>query len=128
MKPTLVVINVEPITPGSESATVTLRSEKAEVVAFCYPCSLKAGDVVPNKLSALDGEVKAAYLSDWPEEMKKTRSKERLENTKNFSYRGCGKVMNQQEGLVDILGFVVDFGSVSYDGPVEFEISRLDIW
>lgn len=124
---TIVVTAVRPYAPGDECAEVTLRSERGEVVAFCFPCDLKVGDVVPNRLSILDGEVRAAYLSDWPNEMKDALSSEMLERIGNYAYRGRGLVIDQEEGLVEVLGFIVDFGSVPCDGPVEFDIERLDV-
>jgi hypothetical protein len=122
----LLVIDVKPYSPGDECAEVTLRSERGEVVAFHFPCSLVAGDLVPNRLSILEGEVRAAFLSDWTDESKASASTERLERIGNYAYRGCGRVLNQETGLVEVLGFVIDFGEVPCDGPVEFEIARLD--
>jgi hypothetical protein len=118
---------VSPYTPGDECAEVTLTSELGEIVAFCHPCSLKVGDVIPNRLAVLDGEVRAAYLSDWSDAAKAESSTEKLERTGTYSYRGCGLVVDQAEGLVEVLGFVIDFGEVPCDGPVEFEIERLDV-
>jgi hypothetical protein len=60
----LTVISVD--APDDEAVSVTLRSEKGEVVAFCHPCSLKAGDVIENRLSVLEAEVFPAYGYDWP--------------------------------------------------------------
>jgi len=124
---TVVVAAVQPYTPGDESASVTLRSKKGEVVAFCFPCDLKVGDTVPNRLSVLDGEVRAAYLSDWPTETKEVLSSEMLERIGEYAYRGRGRVIDRTEGLVEILGFIVDFGDIPCDGTVEFEITRLDL-
>ena len=125
---TIVVSSVSPYSEGGECAEVTLRSERGEVVVFCFPCNLKVGDVIPNRLSILDGETHAAYLSDWPDEMKEELSSERIERIGNYAYRGCGRVIDQSEGLVEVLGFVIDFGSVPCDGTVEFEIERLNVW
>ena len=54
----LAVILVDP--PDDEAPSVTLRSERGEVVAFCYPCGLKVGDLIANRLSVLDADVRAA--------------------------------------------------------------------
>ncbi|MEN3294378.1 MAG: hypothetical protein V7642_3631 [Burkholderiales bacterium] len=59
--------------------------------------------------------------------MKDASSSERLDRLENYPYRGCGRVIDQAEGLVEVLGFIVDFGSVPCDGPVEFEIERLSL-
>ncbi|QTN26201.1 hypothetical protein HZ993_12680 [Rhodoferax sp. AJA081-3] len=122
----LLVCAVEPYSPG-DGADVTLRSDKAEIVVLCYPCGLVVGDTVENRLSILSGNVHSAYLSDWPEEDKVLRSHHKLERVGNYAYRGVGQVVNHAEGLVDVLGFVIDFGSVPCDGAVEFEVSRVDI-
>jgi hypothetical protein len=124
---TIVVTAVNPYTPGDECAKVTLRSEHGEIVAFCHPCRLKVGDTIPNRLSILNGEVRAAYLSDWSDEMKAALSSEKLERIGTYAYRGSGQVIDQSEGLVGVAGFVIDFGDVPFDGPVEFEIERLDV-
>ena len=124
---TLLVERVEPYAPGDESASVTLRSTCGEVVVFCYPCSLAAGDRVQNHLSALDAQVQAAYLSDWPESEKHERSKERLLRVGAYAYKGCGVVLDRTRGLVEVLGFKIDLGEVPCEGHVEFEIARLDL-
>lgn len=120
----LTVIFVDP--PDEEDASVTLRSEHAELVAFCWPCDLKVGDIVENRLSALDVDVLATYLSDWPESEKEELSREWIERTGHFTYRGRGRVINQVEGLVEVLGFVIEMPVLS-DEYVDFEISRLDL-
>jgi hypothetical protein len=65
------VVLVDP--PDDGVASVTLRSAQGEIVAFCYPCDLRVGDVIENRLTALDADVRAAYLSDWPDDEKATR-------------------------------------------------------
>lgn len=52
----LSVVSVEP--PNSEDASVTLGSEKAELVAFCWPCELEVGDLVDNQLTVLDDQLR----------------------------------------------------------------------
>ncbi|NHZ37817.1 hypothetical protein [Massilia rubra] len=120
----LTVILVDP--PDDEAASVTLRSEQGEVVAFCHPCSLKVGDVIANRLSVLDADVRAAYLSDWPDDEKEALSSEHLERIGHFAYRGRGRVIDSEEGLVAVQGFVIEMGAMN-DGHVDFEITRLDI-
>jgi len=124
---TLVVERTEPYAPDDESASVTLRSACGEIVAFCYPCDLKVGDHIENHLSALDAKVQAAYLTDWTEEEKQERSKERLEKVGPYAYRGCGRVLDQASGLIEVLGFHIELGAVPYSGAVEFEFIRVDI-
>lgn len=126
MKP-LLVSHVERFSPGDESAKVTLRSEQGELIAFSHPCDVEAGAMVPNRLYVLDGEIKAAYLSDWPDDLKRERGIARLERTGPFSYRGVGRVVDQAAGLVETLGFVFDFGDIPCDGHVEFECTRVDL-
>ncbi|MFZ3185955.1 MAG: hypothetical protein WA173_17650 [Pseudomonas sp.] len=124
---TLIVEKVEPYSPGDESASVLLRSERGLIEVFCYPCDLKVGDFVENRLSVLDADVRAAYLVDWPDEEKVERSIERLEKVGPYAYKGCARTLDQQKGLIEVLGFCIDVGEVLFDGPVEFEFSRVDI-
>jgi hypothetical protein len=84
----LTVVAVDP--PDEESATVTLRSEHSELVAFCWPCDLKVGDTVENRLSVLDADVLATYLSDWSKSQKEELSQEWIERTGHYTYRGRG--------------------------------------
>lgn len=123
----IVVERVEPYSPGDESASVTLRSPFGEIVVFCHPCTLKNGELIENHLSALDGDARAAYLSDWPEELKSEKSKQRLEKTGPYSYRGCGRVLDRASGLIEVLGFRIELGDIPCEGMVEFECKRVDI-
>lgn len=123
----LIVESVEPYSPGDECASVILRSEQGVIEVFCHPCNLKVGDRVENRLSVLEANVYAAYLNDWPEAEKAERSIERLEKTGPYSYKGCGRTLDQQHGIIEVLGFCIDVGEVLFDGPVEFELSRVDI-
>ena len=74
---TLLVERVEPYAPGDESASVTLKSAHGEIVVFCYLCELKVGDRVPSHLSALDADVQAASLSDWPDDLRNNQRGQR---------------------------------------------------
>lgn len=120
----LTVILVDP--PDDEAPSVTLRSEHGELVAFCYQCGLKVGDVIANRLSVLDADVRAAYLSDWPDDEKEVQSSEHLERIGHYAYRGRGRVIDAEEGLVEVQGFVIEMGAMN-EGHVDFEITRLDI-
>jgi hypothetical protein len=120
----LTVTLVDP--PDDEDASVTLRSDKGELVAFCWPCNLKIGDVIENRLSVMDADVLATYFSDWPEDEKMALSTEWIERIGHYAYRGRGRVINQMEGLVEVQGFIIEMDAES-DGYVDFEISRLDV-
>lgn len=124
---TLRVTSVEPFAPDDESASVTVQSDTGEITAFCWPCSFGVGDPAENRLSACDGNVRAAFISDWSQEEKDALSSDQLERTGHFAYRGRGRVVDQQMGLVQVHGFIIDFGDVPCDGYVEFEIDRLDL-
>lgn len=123
----IIVDRVEPYGSDSECASVTLKSPFGELVVFCHPCTLKKGDLVENHLSALDSDARAAYLPDWPEDLKKEKSKERLEKTGPYSYRGCGRVLDKRSGLIEVLGFRIELDQVPCEGVVEFECMRVDI-
>ena len=120
----LTVVSVD--SPDDEDASVTLRSQTGELVAFCWPCDLKVGDVIENRLSVLDADALAAYLPDWPEAEKAALSVEWIERTAHFSYRGRRRVIDQAEGLVEVQGFVIEM-DVPCDGHVDFQITRLDV-
>ena len=120
----LTVFAVDP--PDEDAASVTLRSTHAEVVAFCWPCDVKVGDIVENRLSVLDANVLATYLSDWPLAKKEELSQEWIERTGHYTYRGRGRVIDQAEGLVEVQGFIIEMPVLS-DEYVDFEISRLDL-
>lgn len=124
---TLFVERVEPYAPGDESASVALKSALGEIVVFCYPYRLKVGEHVTNRLSALDANACTAALSDWPEDEIKEKSKEWLEKVGPYAYRGCGHVLDQESGLIEVLGFHIELGRVPCNGAVEFECMRIDL-
>lgn len=125
----LLVTKIEPYADADdECASVTLKSDRGEIVAFCHLGLMSVGDRVPNLLrSGVDDDVRAPFFQDWPEEEKERLSREWLERTSHFGYRGCGRCINEAEGLVEVNGFVIQLGEVPWDGPVEFEIKRLDL-
>jgi hypothetical protein len=123
----LVVEAVRHYAPGAESATVTLRSERGVIDAFCWPCNLRIGDQVENHLSALDASVRAAFLKDWPADKKAQSATERLEKLGAYAYRGVGHTLNRELGLIEALGFCIEVEEVPVDGPVEFDFPRIDI-
>jgi len=113
---------------GEETATVTLESEAALIDFFCHMCEYKEGDKIDNLLQVLDADVKAAYLTDWPEDLIKEKSKERLEKTGPYSYIGCGKVIEPESSIVEVQGFRIELDEIPTQDIVEFKISRLDLW
>ena len=120
----LTVVLVDP--PDDEAASVTVRSEQGELTAFCHPCDLKAGDVIDNRLAVLEAAVLATCLSDWPDDEKAALSTEWIERTGHYSYRGRGRVIDQAQGLVEVLGFIIEMDAPC-EGYVDFNIRRLDI-
>ena len=127
------VVRIEPIGGGTETddASVTLRSGTTEVTAFLFGCVAHVGDVVQAPLSALDGEVRAAYLEDWPGDVKNEFHRERIEKTERpYGYRGYGHVVDQERGIIEVLGFHIDIGDLDFvpnGTAVEFECFRLDM-
>ena len=113
---------------GGETASVTLESENSSIEVFCHPCEYSVGEKVDNLLRVLDADVKAAYLSDWSAEIIERASKERIEKTGPYSYVGCGKVVDESKGVIEVQGFNIVVGEVPCQGIVEFEIDRLDLW
>lgn len=124
---TLLVEKVEPYSPGDECASVTLRSEQGVIEVFCWPCDLKAGDIIENRLSALVEELQAAYCIDWPEDKKAECSRERLEKIGHYAYKGCATALDVEQGLISVLGFCIDVGEVPFDEALEFEFSRVSL-
>ena len=112
---------------GEEVATVTLESKRGVIEAFCHPCTLKEGDKVINLLNVLECEIKAAFLDDWPTELKLKRSKESLEKIGSYSYSGVGQLNDPEKGILTVMGFNIEVDTVPAIGPVEFKIDRLDL-
>ncbi|MRW89033.1 hypothetical protein GJ699_03455 [Duganella sp. FT80W] len=112
---------------GDESAEVTLRSSLGEIIVFGHMFNAKEGDRISNRLSILNGNVRAAFLSDWPEELKEELSVESIERTGPYAYRGRGRVIDSEEGLVQACGFIINFNDMLYCEVVDFEIERLDV-
>ena len=110
-----------------ECATVTLKNGAHEIVVFSHPCNLSEGQSVPNLLHAMVDDVIAAYLLDWPDRIKEERSTMRLERVGEYSYTGCGEVIDFSRGIISVNGFNIVLGIVPFDGPVEFSLSRIDI-
>jgi hypothetical protein len=124
---TLLVDRVEPYSSGDKCSSVTLRSAHGQIDAFCFARDLVEGDLVDIDLFALDAEIQAAYLWDWPEDLKAQRSVERIEKIGPYAYRGVGRVVDQAAGIIEVLGFRIDVGEVLCDGAVEFSFARVDI-
>ena len=104
---------------------MTLRSDQAEIVAFCWPCDLQIGDKIENRLAGLVEDVSSAYFQDWPEREKEALSTQWIERTGHYSYRGRGRVIDSEAGLIEVLGFTIHLGVPCY-GHADFAISRLD--
>ena len=113
---------------SDETATVTLENEISAIEVFCHLGEYAIGDKVNNHLNALDANVKAAYLHDWPAKMIAEASKERIEQTGPYSYVGCGKVIDEEQGIIEVRGFLIELDDVPCNRYVEFEINRLDLW
>ncbi|NWK47566.1 hypothetical protein [Ralstonia pickettii] len=130
---TVTVVRIEPIGGGTDTddASITLRCGTTEVTAFLFGCVAHVGDILQVPLSALDGEVRAAYLEDWPADVKKEFHRESIEKTEQpYGYRGYGHVVDQERGIIEILGFRIDVGDLDFvpnGTAVEFECSRLDM-
>jgi len=116
-----------------ESASVTLSSGLAQVTVFCWPCRLQPGEHVHNALSG-DGALVAACLDDWPAALKAERSVQQLEawvggGHNDWSWRGCGRLVDPDQGIVDVLGFKIECAGVDLPAgtTVEFECERVSL-
>lgn len=125
----LLITKIELFDPTSESASVTLESDSGQVVAFCFPCSYEVGDRVPNRLHVLEStKLQSPYFNDWGDDERAQASLERLHRADNYAYSGCGKVIDPDDGLVQVCDFVLDFGDLPAGAEfVEFDITRLDL-
>ena len=118
---------------GEEAASVTLSSGRAVITVFGWPCHLQVGELVHNALSG-DGSLVAACLEDWPADLKAERSLERLdawvgEGSSAWSWRGCGRLVDPDRGIVDVLGFKIECDGVDLPSgtAVEFECERVSL-
>lgn len=132
--PTVFVTRVEPFCDGADDASIFLRSGETEIVAFHNGISsvLRVGDSLRRPLTpGADFTVEAAYLPDWPADLKKSLALEKLEKTSNpYGYRGVGRVIDSEDGIVSVLGFSIDFGDVfgvPNGDAVNFECERIDV-
>jgi predicted ABC-class ATPase len=93
---------------GDQTACVTLDSGISTITVFSHLCDCREGDKVDNLLRVLDAEVKTAYLSDWSNEVKREKSRERIEQTGPYSYVGCGSVVDRENGIIQVNGFCIE--------------------
>ena len=113
--------------PGDDDASLTLSTGSNEIVGFCHPCSVRVGDLVPNRLGVLDAaELKASYFQDAPASIRDELEVQFLSRLGHFSYKGRGVVTDRELGIVSVLGFLLVFGEVPCDGWIDFQVSRLD--
>lgn len=129
----MTVTCIEPIGggTGSDDASITLRCGATEITVFSFGRIVTVGDTVQEALSALDCEIRAAYLVDWPEDVKNELAQDRIEKTAlPYGYRGCGRVVDQENGVIEVFGFLIYVGDLDFVWPgavVEFECLRLDL-
>lgn len=125
----LLITKIERFDPTSEGASVTLESDVGQVVVFCFPCSYEVGDRVPNRLYVLDStKPHSPYFNDWADEERAQASLDRLHRARDYAYSGCGKVIDPNDGLVQVCGFVLEFDDLPAGAEfVEFDITRLDL-
>ncbi|MEH3087900.1 MAG: hypothetical protein PGN26_15505 [Xylophilus ampelinus] len=72
--------------------------------------------------------VQSPYFEDWPPDEKAAVSTARLEGNDHSGFEGCGKVIDESAGLVEVLGFVFDFGEAPPGAEVvQFRFKRLDM-
>ncbi|MBN3727954.1 hypothetical protein [Burkholderia sp. Ac-20379] len=128
------VVRVEPFYIGADDASICLRCGETEIVAFHNGISsvVRVGDVLRSPLDAGPGfTLEAASLPDWPAELKQSLALEKLEKTpRPYGYKGVGRVMDRDRGIVSVLGFQIDFGDVlgiPNGDAVNFECERLDV-
>ncbi|KWC79590.1 hypothetical protein WL58_01480 [Burkholderia cepacia] len=124
----IVVTRVAAYSVDSECAEVTLSCGEHEITVFSFGGTARVNDIVRTPVSAVDCDVRAACLDDWPDDAKRAASRQWIGKTANpYGYRGCGQVVDREQGLIDVVGFVIDVGELPCGGAVEFECLRLDL-
>lgn len=108
-----------------KEAILKVVSEKECLMCFSCPCSHNIGDVLSRPLECLDTD--DIVLCDTKENS--------IEKTKGvFEYKLKGKLMNMQEGIVEVCGFDlhIDEEKIPRDIAngmyIQFLTSRIDIW
>lgn len=114
---------------GEDSADLTLANGVSTVVAFCHPCSYQLGQTIHDALHPVEvDELQSPYFQDWPPDEKAMAGAPRLERYCRSGYCGCGKVIDESAGLVEVLGFVFDFGETPAGAEVvQFRFARLNV-
>lgn len=106
-------------------AVLKVASEKECLTCFSCPCSHNIGDVLSGPLECLDTD--DVILCDTKES-----SIEKMKGI--FGYKLKGKLINMQEGIVEVCGFYlhIDEGKIPRDIVngmyIRFLTSRIDIW
>ncbi|WP_233344092.1 hypothetical protein [Burkholderia cepacia] len=124
----IVVTRVAAYSVDSEYAEVTPCCGEHEITVFSFGGTARVNDIVRTPVSAVDCDVRAACLDDWPDDARRAASRQWIGKTANpYGYRGCGQVVDREQGLIDVVGFVIDVGELPCGGAVEFECLRLDL-
>lgn len=114
---------VTPISPDSESATVTVSDGRHTCEAFCYPCAYKVGAEITEPLQLSDSTV--FMLAD--------QTMVRLEHIgPQYQHRGVARVVDKDRGLIEIGGLRLEEsvplpGGIETGSVVEFECARIDL-
>ncbi|WP_226159750.1 hypothetical protein PPH94_022710 [Burkholderia cepacia] len=117
----IVVTRVAAYSVDSECAEVTLCCGEHEITVFSFGGTARVNDIVRTPVSAVDCDVRAACLDDWPDDAKRAASRQWIGKTANpYGYRGCAQVVDRDQGLIDV-------GELPCGGAVEFECLRLDL-
>ncbi len=109
-----------------DTATVTLASLTSSIDVFCHLCEYKIGDKVDNLLHVLDSEVTASSVLSY-ENLTDEKTHESINQTGPYSYMGTGTVVDQENCIIEVEGFLIELEDLPYKGSIEFTISRLDI-
>lgn len=113
------------ISRDAEEAEVRLSDGERVCVAFCQPCEYEEGALVDGPLRAFI--TKAVMLSRGDQV-----ALERISDT-SFAHKCVGRVVDVQQGLVEIGGFEIELdesipAGASRGDLIDFECARLDLW
>lgn len=113
---------------GEETATVVVDSGQLSIEVFCHLGDYRQGDLTANLLHVLDADIKAAFLSDWPQPT--FTAQEFIKQTGPYSYVGRATAIDPENQIIEVKGFRIEVGELpaGVGQLVDFTITRLDLW
>ncbi len=116
---------VEWLDVSIKEAILKVANNSQSLICFSCPCSYSVGDVLMEPLECIDTDdvMICENMDNCIEKMKGI-----------FQYKLKGKLIDVQQGIIDVCGFHMHIdkdripGDLSNEGYVQFITSRIDIW